>query len=57
LLQVGVVTVPAGTGLAGLPLGLQIADPHPAADRLFGAAAFAEAVLARAAPVPQERAQ
>lgn len=56
LLHVGAATVPAGTGPAGLPLGLQLADPHPAADRLFGAAAFAEAVLAGAAPASKERA-
>jgi Asp-tRNA(Asn)/Glu-tRNA(Gln) amidotransferase A subunit family amidase len=56
LLHVGAATVPAGTGPAGLPLGLQLADPHPAADRLFGAAAFAEAVLSGTAPASQERA-
>lgn len=55
LLHVGVATVPAGTGPAGLPLGLQLADPHPAADRLFGAAAFAEAALRGTARSNPER--
>lgn len=46
LLGYGVVTLPAGLGPAGMPLGLQIIDPAPGAPHLFAAAAFAEAVLA-----------
>jgi Asp-tRNA(Asn)/Glu-tRNA(Gln) amidotransferase A subunit family amidase len=45
LLQLGAVTVPAGRGPNGLPLGLQLIDPLPSADRLLPAAAFAERVL------------
>jgi Asp-tRNA(Asn)/Glu-tRNA(Gln) amidotransferase A subunit family amidase len=45
LLQLGAVTVPAGRGSNGLPLGLQLIDPMPSGDRLFPAAAFAERAL------------
>jgi Asp-tRNA(Asn)/Glu-tRNA(Gln) amidotransferase A subunit family amidase len=48
LLHVGVMTVPAGLGANGMPLGLQLVDPLPAAPNLFPAAAFAEWVLAAA---------
>ncbi len=46
LLHLGVITVPAGRGPNGLPLGLQIVDPRPDGEHLFKAAAFAEAALA-----------
>jgi Asp-tRNA(Asn)/Glu-tRNA(Gln) amidotransferase A subunit family amidase len=42
LLHVGVMTVPAGLGANGMPLGLQLVDPLPGAPNLFPAAAFAE---------------
>jgi Asp-tRNA(Asn)/Glu-tRNA(Gln) amidotransferase A subunit family amidase len=45
LLQLGAVTLPAGRGPSGLPLGLQLIDPLPTADRLLPAAAFAERVM------------
>jgi Asp-tRNA(Asn)/Glu-tRNA(Gln) amidotransferase A subunit family amidase len=45
LLQLGAVTVPAGRGPNGFPLGLQLIDPLPSADRLLPAASFAERVL------------
>lgn len=45
LLQLGAVTVPAGRGANGLPLGLQMIDPLPSGDRLLPAAAFAERTL------------
>jgi amidase len=48
LLHVGVMTVPAGLGASGMPLGLQLIDPSPGAANLFAAAAFAERVLAPA---------
>lgn len=54
LLHMGSLTVPAGIGTAAMPIGVQLADPHPAADRLFDAAAFAEAALARHPFVFQE---
>jgi len=47
LLHMGSLTVPVGVGAVAMPIGIQLADPHPAADRLFDAAAFAEAALAR----------
>ncbi len=46
LLHVGVMTVPAGLGANGMPLGLQLVDPLPGAPNLFPAAAFAERALA-----------
>jgi Asp-tRNA(Asn)/Glu-tRNA(Gln) amidotransferase A subunit family amidase len=46
LLRYGALTVPAGLGPNGMPLGLQLVDPSPGADRLFPAAAFAERTLA-----------
>jgi Asp-tRNA(Asn)/Glu-tRNA(Gln) amidotransferase A subunit family amidase len=46
LLQLGAITVPAGRGANGLPLGLQLIDPMPSGDRLLPAAAFAERALA-----------
>ena len=49
LLHVGVMTVPAGLGANGMPLGLQLVDPLPGAPNLFTAAAFAERALALAA--------
>jgi len=45
ILGLAVMTVPAGVAADGLPVGLQLIDPHPAGDRLFGAAAFIESVL------------
>jgi Asp-tRNA(Asn)/Glu-tRNA(Gln) amidotransferase A subunit family amidase len=48
LLHVGVMSVPAGLGANGLPLGLQLVDPLPSAAHLFPAAAFAERVLGAA---------
>jgi len=51
LLGLGVITIPAGLAEDGLPVGLQIVDPHPSADRLFPAASFIETVLGtRTAP-------
>lgn len=47
LLHYACMTVPAGTGPGGLPLGLQLVDPSPAGDSLFGPAGFAESVLSR----------
>jgi Asp-tRNA(Asn)/Glu-tRNA(Gln) amidotransferase A subunit family amidase len=46
LLGLGVITIPAGFADDGLPVGLQIIDPHPPADRLFPAASLIETVLA-----------
>ena len=46
LLQLGAMTVPAGRGANGLPLGLQLIDPLPSGERLLSAAAFAERALA-----------
>jgi Asp-tRNA(Asn)/Glu-tRNA(Gln) amidotransferase A subunit family amidase len=54
LLHMGALTVPAGVGTASMPIGIQLADPHPSADHLFDAAAFAESVLARRPSVFQE---
>jgi Asp-tRNA(Asn)/Glu-tRNA(Gln) amidotransferase A subunit family amidase len=45
VLGLAVMTVPAGRASDGLPVGLQLIDPHPAGDRLFGSAAFIESVL------------
>jgi len=49
LLHVGVMTVPAGLGANGMPLGLQLVDPLPGAPNLFTDATFAERALAPAA--------
>lgn len=46
LLGYGVMTVPAGAGPAGMPLGLQIIDPQPGAPLLFAAAFAAETAFA-----------
>lgn len=46
LLGYGVMTVPAGSGPAGMPLGLQIIDPQPGAPLLFAAAFAAETAFA-----------
>lgn len=48
LLGYGVISVPAGTGPSGMPLGLQIIDPRPGAPHLFAAAFAAESALANA---------
>lgn len=48
LLHVGAMSVPAGLGASGMPLGLQLVDPLPGAPNLFAAAAFAERALAGA---------
>jgi len=45
LLGLGAITIPAGVAEDGLPVGLQIVDPHPSADRLFPTARFVENVL------------
>ncbi len=45
LLHFASMTVPAKTGEAGMPLGLQIIDPRPSGLSLFPAACFVEAVL------------
>ncbi len=45
ILGLAVMTVPAGFAADGLPVGLQLIDPHPSGDRLFGVAAFIESVL------------
>lgn len=48
LLQYACITVPAGTGPTGMPLGLQLVDPSAGGDALFGSAGFAESVLSAA---------
>lgn len=51
LLGYGAMTVPAGTGPAGMPLGLQLIDPRPGAPLLFSAAFAAELALPPRPPV------
>ena len=52
LLHVGAITVPAGFGPNGMPLGLQLVDPSPAGEWLISAAAFAERALAQVSNSP-----
>jgi amidase len=47
LLHVGAITVPAGSGPNGMPLGVQLIDPSPAGANLISAAAFAERAFAQ----------
>lgn len=46
LLHYGCMSLPAGTGPGGLPLGLQLVDPSPTGDHLFGHASYAEQLVA-----------
>ncbi len=48
LLGLGVVSLPVGRAGDGMPIGLQIVDPHPCADRLLPTARFIESMMERA---------